>query len=56
MPAGTKFASTDHCGTIKILDRRINPYYLAYVLEENKYKYGFDRGLLDSIIQQKVSL
>ena len=53
MPAGTKFASTDHCGTIKILDRRINPYYLAYVLEENKYKYGFDRGLRASLSNMK---
>lgn len=53
MPAGTKFASTDHCGTIKILDRRINPYYLAYVLEENKYKYGFDRGLRASLNNMK---
>lgn len=53
MPVGTKFASTDHCGTIKVLDRRINPYYLAYVLEENKHKYGFDRGLRASLSNMK---
>jgi len=53
MPAGQRFASTDHCGTIKILNPRINPYYLAYVLEENKHKYGFDRGLRASLGNMK---
>lgn len=53
MPAGTKFASTDHCGSIKVLNQNINPYYLAYVLEENKHKYGFDRGLRASLSNMK---
>lgn len=49
MPKGTKFATTDHCGAIKILHPNINPYYVAYTLEENKHKYGFDRGLRASL-------
>lgn len=49
MPAGVKFATTDHCGAIKILHPDINPYYVAYTLEENKHKYGFDRGLRASL-------
>ena len=53
MPTGKRFASTDHCGAIKILNPKINPYYLAYVLEENKYKYGFDRGLRASLGNMK---
>lgn len=53
MPAGNKFASTDHCGTIKILSTQINPYFLSYILEETKYKYGFDRGLRASLTNMK---
>lgn len=53
MPIGQKFASTDHCGTIKILSTQINPYFLSYVLEETKYKYGFDRGLRASLTNMK---
>ena len=45
MERGTIFASTDHCGTIKILDDQIDPYYLAYIMEETRHKYGFDRGV-----------
>ena len=59
MPIGEKFAYTDHCGVIKIKNPKINPYYLAYTLEENKHKYGFDRGLrasLSNIKSVKVSI
>ena len=53
MPLLQKFATTDHCGTIQILHPRINPYYLAYTLEENKHKYGFDRRLRASLTNMK---
>jgi len=53
MPTGEKFAYTDHCGVIKIKNPKINPYYLAYILEENKHKYGFDRGLRASLSNMK---
>lgn len=53
MPKGKEFAYTDHCGVIKIKNHKINPYYLAYTLEENKYKYGFDRGLRASLSNMK---
>lgn len=49
MEKGTVFATTDHCGSIKIKNSRINPSYLAYVLEQNKHQYGFDRGLRASL-------
>lgn len=45
MERGTIFASTDHCGTIKILDDQIDPYYLAYIMEETRHKYGFDTNM-----------
>ena len=54
MERGTIFASTDHCGTIKILDDQIDPYYLAYIMEETRHKYGFDRGLRASLTNMKA--
>lgn len=54
MERGTIFASTDHCGTIKILDDQIDPYYLAYIMEETRHKYGFDRGLRVSLTNMKA--
>lgn len=54
MPAGTIFATTDHCGAIKIKNPLIDPYFLAYVLEVNSHKYGFDRGLRASLKNMKT--
>lgn len=54
MPISKKFGTTDHCGAIQILDTNINPYYVAYILEENKHKYGFDRGLRASLTNMKT--
>lgn len=54
MERGTIFASTDHCGTIKILDDQIDPYYLAYIMEETRHKYGFDGGLRASLTNMKA--
>lgn len=54
MERGTIFASTDHCDTIKILDDQIDPYYLAYIMEETRHKYGFDRGLRASLTNMKA--
>lgn len=53
IPKDTMFATTDHCGAIKILNDGINPYYVAYMLEATKYKYGFDRGLRASLTNMK---
>lgn len=53
MPKGVKFASTDHCGTIEIKDRDINPEYLLYALNLKKHEYGFDRGLRSNLVNVK---
>lgn len=53
MPKETPFATTDHCGAIQILHPDINPHYIAYTLEENKHKYGFDRGLRASLTNMR---
>lgn len=45
----TFFATTDHCGAIKIMDQKFSPYYLLYEIDMVKKKYGFDRGLRASL-------
>ncbi|WP_346853921.1 N-6 DNA methylase [uncultured Draconibacterium sp.] len=49
----TPFVSTDHCGTIRILDDNILPEYLMIQLDNGKHKYGFDRELRASIRNMK---
>ena len=53
IPKNTPFVSTDHCGTIRILNEEILPDYLMIQLENVKHKYGFDRGLRASIKNMK---
>jgi type I restriction-modification system DNA methylase subunit len=43
------FATTDHCGTIRIFDDNILPGYLMIQLDRIKHLYGFDRGLRASL-------
>ena len=50
---GAPFATTDHCGAIRILNPTIDPFYLAYMLSENSHIYGFDRGLRASLTNMK---
>jgi len=50
---GEVFASTDHCGTIEVLDKDINPEYLLYMLYSKKHVYGFDRGLRSNLVNVK---
>lgn len=44
-----KFATTDHCGAIKIKDKNILPEYLLYQLELQSHIKGFDRTLRSSL-------
>ena len=46
---GEIFATTDHCGVIRIKKPYILPEYLVYQLNLAKYKYGFDRSLRASL-------
>ncbi|MBI2437006.1 MAG: N-6 DNA methylase [Candidatus Magasanikbacteria bacterium] len=43
------FVTTDHCGTIRILNDDVLPEYLMLQLTNAKHKYGFDRGLRSSL-------
>lgn len=47
------FATTDHCGTIQILNKEINPYYLLYQLRQTKSNYEFDRTYRASLTNMK---
>lgn len=50
---GTVFATTDHCGAIRIKTDRILPTYLEYQLNEVKQNYGYDRVLRASLRNMK---
>ena len=49
IPKNTSFATTDHCGSIRILKDDILPEYLMLQLQKVKHKYGFDRELRSSL-------
>lgn len=53
MSRGIEFATTDHCGTIEIINESINYMYLIYQLNIIKSKYGFDRSLRPSLTKMK---
>lgn len=44
-----RFATTDHCGAIEILNDEIDPNYLMHALEAKKHEYGLDRTLRASL-------
>jgi type I restriction enzyme M protein len=48
------FVSTDHCGTVRILDASISADYLKIELEKNKHLYGYDRGLRASLANMRL--
>lgn len=49
LPPKTVFATTDHCGTIQILDDDIVPEYLLYALGVQKREESFDRSFRASL-------
>ncbi|MDP2903046.1 MAG: N-6 DNA methylase [Methylovulum sp.] len=49
----TPFVSTDHCGTIRILNKGILAEYLMIELDRCKHIYGFDRELRSSLKNMK---
>lgn len=50
---GTKFATTDHCGTIQILNGSIEPEYLLYAIAVRKLEESFDRSFRASLTNMK---
>lgn len=57
--SGEKFYPTDHCGYIKVLDDKINPRYLAKLIEKEGFNLRFsrsNRASIDRISDIEVSL
>ncbi|MFH1096064.1 MAG: N-6 DNA methylase [Candidatus Desantisbacteria bacterium] len=48
-----KFATTDHCGAVRIKTDKIIPAYLLHQLNEVKKLYGYDRSLRASLKNMK---
>ncbi|HAK12383.1 MAG TPA: hypothetical protein DCO78_10785, partial [Chitinophagaceae bacterium] len=46
---GRIFATTDHCGTIQILDNNVLPEYLLFALNMQKDEETFDRSFRASL-------
>ena len=49
IPAGAKFETTDHCGTIQILNSDIIPEYILSALHSHKIKEYYDRSFRPSL-------
>ena len=49
IPKGDVFATTDHCGTIQILNKKIVPEFLLYALNKRKIEECFDRSFRASL-------
>ena len=47
------FATTDHCGTIQILDKNIVPEFLLYALNRQKIDESFNRSFRASVTNMK---
>jgi hypothetical protein len=56
MPAGTVFATTDHCGRLQVLDNRIDPGYVYWFLRATRWRYGFDRVYRASLQNMKAEV
>ena len=55
IPAGTVFATTDHCGTLQILDRTIVPDYLLSALHRQREEESFNRSFRASLANMRRS-
>ena len=49
MPKDTPFYPTDHCGVLRVLTDKVNPRYMARILEDEGRKMGFSRSYRASI-------
>lgn len=43
IPAGMKFATTDHCGRLLLLTDQLDSEFVYYHLQSTRFDYGFDR-------------
>ncbi len=52
--ASQPFFPTDHCGVLRVLDSKIEPYYVAMVLDAVGQCYGFSRSYRASTERMKT--
>ncbi|MDP2294355.1 MAG: N-6 DNA methylase [Pseudolabrys sp.] len=53
IPSGQKFATTDHCGAIQVLDPAIHPDYVLYALHVARVGESFDRAFRASLTNMR---
>ena len=53
MPSGEKFATTDHCGTIQILDQNVVLEYVLYALYTAREEETFARAFRSSLTNMR---
>ena len=53
MPKGFEFYPTDHCGFMTVDENKINPRYMAYILEKEGKSIGFSRSFRASLDRVK---
>lgn len=53
VPADHPFATTDHCGTIQILNSSIVPEFILYALTHKRNEETFDRGFRASLTNMR---
>lgn len=53
IPEGVNFATTDHCGTLRVLDSNILPKYVFYQMRATRSQYGFDRTYRANLMNLK---
>ena len=53
IPTGQPFATTDHCGTVQILDHSIVPEYLLFAIELRKEEESFSRSFRASLTNMR---
>ena len=53
VPSGEAFATTDHCGTVQVLDNTIVAEYLHYAIIRRKEEESFDRSFRASLANMK---
>lgn len=53
IPSGQVFATTDHCGTIQIIDSLILPEYILYALEVRRIEETFNRSFRASLANMR---
>ncbi len=53
IPAHHPFATTDHCGTLMILNSSILPEYVLYAMTRRRIEESFDRGFRASLTNMR---